>query len=97
MPQTPDQPQKNDGLSVSFIVRNVMLALLSICTTGVIWIAKEVISLDERMGKLEFAISTNADKVSDVQIKQNTLELTVNDLKDQLIRVEDLTPKFKKP
>ena len=80
--------QKESGL------RKLNTALLTICTTGVIWGAKELNSLDSRVARIEVTSGYQTDNITKGQIQSEKQDLHLNSLDISIFglneRVNDL-------
>lgn len=70
--------------------------LLSICTAGVLWGAKELNSLDSRVARIEVSTGYNSDNIVTVQSQQrdhslhlNSLDLTVVGITARVVNLEN--------
>lgn len=84
-------------------LRKLNTTLLSICTAGVLWMAKEVNGLDSRMAAMEALVNASKDDIGKLENSRGTLELRINtveinqaDLRGRVLTLENsITQKFK--
>jgi len=69
-------PQKESGYKM------LTTTLLSLCTAGVLWGAKELNSLDSRVARMEVSTGYNSDNINTIQAQQrdHSLHLNANDI-----------------
>lgn len=87
-------PQKESGFKM------LTTTLLTICTAGVLWGAKELNSLDSRVARMEVSTGYNSDNIITIQAQQrdHSLHLNANDISINglISRITELENKNKK-
>lgn len=87
-------PQKESGFKM------ITTTLLSICTAGVLWGAKELNSLDSRVARIEVSTGYNSDNINSVQSQQrdhalhlNALDISMVGLTGRILNLENAIKK----
>lgn len=74
--------------SENVLIRNITLSLLSLCTMGIAWIAKEVVDLDQRVARIEVTTTDRSEQANRVEAEQDKHTVQLSDLNDRIIRLE---------
>lgn len=87
-------PQRESGFKM------ITTTLLSICTAGVLWGAKELNSLDSRVARIEVSTGYNSDNINSVQNQQrehslhlNSVDISLSHLTDRITNLENSVKK----
>lgn len=87
-------PQKESGFKM------LTTTLLTICTAGVLWGAKELNSLDSRVARMEVSTGYNSDNIITIQAQQrdhslhlNSHDLSLGSLTQRILELENKSKK----